>query len=175
MFLLNFLLLAAALMTAVTYCDAFSTTSLRNSFGKRQSSIVLSAADVPFFATQMVNGEGLKEGKASITTRLPLGKIFDSRDYIFSTASNVRGYEWTTKETEELFDDLCDGAQGLLGTLQGSGATDYELSQIVLIPMSWDREKFGLGSRYDVHDGQQRWFHERLWPDEQWQQHDEWL
>ena len=33
---------------------------------------------------------------------------------------------------------------------------DYELSQIVLVPMDWDREKYGLGNRYDVFDGQQR-------------------
>ena len=35
--------------------------------------------------------------------------------------------------------------------------TDYELSQIVLVPTSdWDATLLGLGSRYDVYDGQQR-------------------
>jgi hypothetical protein len=35
--------------------------------------------------------------------------------------------------------------------------TDYELSQIVLVPTSdWDPTLLGLGSRYDVYDGQQR-------------------
>jgi len=35
--------------------------------------------------------------------------------------------------------------------------TDYELSQIVIVPTSdWDSNSYGIGSRYDVHDGQQR-------------------
>ncbi len=35
--------------------------------------------------------------------------------------------------------------------------TDYELSQIVIVPTSdWDSNAFGLGGRYDVYDGQQR-------------------
>lgn len=33
---------------------------------------------------------------------------------------------------------------------------DYELSQVVLVPMEWDKDLYGLGGRYDVHDGQQR-------------------
>jgi hypothetical protein len=38
-----------------------------------------------------------------------------------------------------------------------SQITDYELSQIVLVPTAdWDSTLFGLGSRYDVYDGQQR-------------------
>ncbi len=35
--------------------------------------------------------------------------------------------------------------------------TDYELSQIVIVPTSnWDPSTYGLGSQYDVYDGQQR-------------------
>jgi hypothetical protein len=35
--------------------------------------------------------------------------------------------------------------------------TDYELSQIVIVTTSdWDSNAYGIGSRYDVHDGQQR-------------------
>lgn len=35
--------------------------------------------------------------------------------------------------------------------------TDFELSQIVLVPTSdWDSSLLGLGNRYDVYDGQQR-------------------
>jgi hypothetical protein len=35
--------------------------------------------------------------------------------------------------------------------------TDYELSQIVVVPTSdWDLNELGLGNRYDVYDGQQR-------------------
>jgi hypothetical protein len=43
---------------------------------------------------------------ATVTLRLPLGTLFDGRDYIFVTESNVRGYEWTEKETDILLDDL---------------------------------------------------------------------
>jgi len=125
------------------------------------SSSGLSWNKFPFFATQQQESsqEQLKEGQrggaasaAAITTRLPIGKLFDaSRDYIFNTATNVRGYEWTKKETEELLDDLMDAAEQERET-----DYDYELNQIVLIPMEWDREALGLGNRYDVYDGQQR-------------------
>ncbi|KAL3934609.1 MAG: hypothetical protein SGBAC_009710 [Bacillariaceae sp.] len=108
---------------------------------------------LPFFASSSAS-EQAKEGRASITDRLPIGKLFDSRDYIFNTASNVRGYEWTIKETEELVDDLLDACSGALA--MNEIRQDYELSQIVLIPMEWDQDTLGLGSRYDVHDGQQR-------------------
>jgi hypothetical protein len=40
---------------------------------------------------------------------------------------------------------------------QQSLTTDFELSQICLVPTSdWDPNAFGLGCRYDVYDGQQR-------------------
>jgi hypothetical protein len=117
--------------------------------------------------------------QATITLRLPLGTLFDGRDYIFVTESNVRGYEWTEKETDILLDDLMDAALGTLGGQEGtnnsnnddnakekkpksqpppsSQITDYELSQIVLVPTAdWDSTLLGLGSRYDVYDGQQR-------------------
>jgi len=111
----------------------------------------MALGELPFFAQMQAPA---KEGTASITSRLPLGTIFDSREYIFSTATNVRGYEWTNKEAEELLDDLLDGSNGVLSV--DMPKQDYELSQIVLVPMEWDRELYGLGSRYDVHDGQQR-------------------
>ena len=43
---------------------------------------------------------------ATVTLRLPLGTLFDGRDYIFVTESNVRGYEWTEKEADILLDDF---------------------------------------------------------------------
>ena len=73
-----------------------------------------------------------------------------------------------------LLDDLMDaalfgnlGSGGSSGTDNGSvspspsstptSTTDYELSQIVLVPTSdWDSNLLGLGNRYDVYDGQQR-------------------
>lgn len=111
----------------------------------------MAIGELPFFAQMQPPA---KEGTASITTRLPLGTIFESRDYIFSTATNVRSYEWTLKEAEELLDDLLDASSGILPS--DVPKQDYELSQIVLVPMEWDRELYGLGNRYDVHDGQQR-------------------
>jgi len=70
----------------------------------------------------------------------------------------MRGYEWTMKEAEELLDDLVDASSiGRFGSNAGGGKeADYELSQIVIVPMEWDQEKYGLGQKYDVHDGQQR-------------------
>jgi len=118
---------------------------------RKETSLPMALGDLPFFAQMQVPA---KEGTASITSRLPLGTIFDSREYIFSTATNVRGYEWTNKEAEELLDDLLDGSNGVLSV--DMPKQDYELSQIVLVPMEWDRDLYGLGSRYDVHDGQQR-------------------
>ncbi len=122
---------------------------LNSKIGNMKLSLAL--GDVPFFAQLEPPA---KEGSASITNRLPLGSIFDSRDYIFSTATNVRGYEWTLKEAEELFDDLFDGSNGFIAG--DAIRQDYELSQIVVVPMEWDKEAYGLGGRYDVHDGQQR-------------------
>ena len=60
--------------------------------------------NVPFFASTLGGGVGTffasspaskkaapSEGKAaSITTRLPLGTLFDSREYTFETLTNVR-------------------------------------------------------------------------------------
>eukprot|EP00980_Cylindrotheca_fusiformis_P015783 scaffold4590_cov112-Cylindrotheca_fusiformis.AAC.1 len=131
-----------------------TTTRTRSSSSCRRRCLpVLFDLPVPFFAS--ASSDKVQEGRASITTRLPIGKIFDSsRDYIFNTASNVRGYEWTWKETEELLDDLMDGSKGVFSATTNN--KDYELSQIVLIPMEWDRELLGLGARYDVYDGQQR-------------------
>lgn len=72
----------------------------------------------------------------------------------------VRGYEWTTKVAEELLDDFIDASRGYLDLddteQQSAKRQDYELSQIVLVPMEWDKDLYGLGNRYDVFDGQQR-------------------
>lgn len=127
------------------------------SFASALSASVDGGSDMPlpFFASiteQSTTSEVV--GSTTVTTRLPLGTLFDSRDYIFNAATNVRGYEWTLKETDELFDDLSDVSIGEESPNKHRG--DYELSQIVLVPMEWDRSTYGLGARYDVHDGQQR-------------------
>jgi len=61
---------------------------------------------MPFFASTPAFGQPQQSGPASaspqsatVTLRLPLGTLFDGRDYIFVTESNVRGYEWTERET----------------------------------------------------------------------------
>jgi len=116
---------------------------------------VTSGLGLPFFAS-VAASTASEPGVATVTTRLPLGTLFDSRDYIFCTATNVRGYEWTSKETGQLFDDLCDVAVPSASSPNPQSRGDYELSQIVLVPMEWDRTALGIGNRYDVHDGQQR-------------------
>jgi len=127
-----------------------------------RSPTALHLADIPlpFFAS-VTEGNGnspagdTSGASATITTRLPLGTLFDGRDYIFNAATNVRGYEWDTKLVEELFFDLADFAIGDDSPNKHRG--DYELSQVVLVPTGdWDRATFGLGARYDVQDGQQR-------------------
>jgi len=67
-----------------------------------------------------------------------------------------------------LVEDLMDASLGSLGgelrdgaaapaSQQQSQVTDFELSQICLVPTSdWDATIFGIGNRYDVYDGQQR-------------------
>jgi hypothetical protein len=57
-----------------------------------------------------------------VTLRLPLGTLFDGRDYIFVTYSNVRGYEWGRKECNILVEDLMDASLGSLGGELRDGA-----------------------------------------------------
>ena len=125
-------------------------------------------SSLPFFAAappqqQQQQQSGASASAATVTLRLPLGTIFDGRDYVFVTESNVRSYEWTTREADLLMDDLIDAASLGGGGGGGGGAgqvhpvSDYELSQIVIVPTSdWDSNALGLGNRYDVYDGQQR-------------------
>ena len=41
--------------------------------------------------------------------RIPLEKIFDAkREYLFTTRKNIRNFEWTTEEAEDLFEDILD-------------------------------------------------------------------
>mmetsp|Transcript_59873 Transcript_59873/g.117438 ORF Transcript_59873/g.117438 Transcript_59873/m.117438 type:complete len:602 (+) Transcript_59873:129-1934(+) len=87
---------------------------------------------------------------ALTVTRVPLGSIFNSeRDYCFTTRSNIRSYEWTTAEAEELFDDLWNAAFR-------EEVQEFELNSIIIMPRAWDKKEYGKGNIYDVHDGQQR-------------------
>jgi hypothetical protein len=146
-----------------TRTSSMTTTTFRLFLAEESSAAPAAVSALPFFANlEPATAEGT--GAATVTTRLPLGTLFDaSREYIFSTATNVRGYEWTFKEADELFADLTDVANnGATVATSSNGDVspvvkqDYELSQVVLVPMEWDRAAFGLGQKYDVHDGQQR-------------------
>ena len=162
----SFLLPAVAAFVAITPSSKHSTAIWSSSLdaGDLKSSL----SSVPFFAASSspTQQAGSAPTTATVTLRLPLGTIFDGRDYIFVTESNVRSYEWTTREADLLMDDLIDAASlggvGDGGIIEGVGqiiqpVMDYELSQIVVVPTSdWDSNEFGLGNKYDVHDGQQR-------------------
>ena len=155
------LLLSSIVLTCRAFCGPirFNINPHRNDISTTASSSTqhlpssqlsaLGNGDIPFFASFYEQPK--ESGISTVTTRLPLGTIFDSRDYILNCATNMRGYEWTTKESDELLDDLSDASMGKFDSSQ-----DYELSQIVLVPLDWDQRKYGLGNRYDVHDGQQR-------------------
>ena len=103
----------------------------------------------PFFASF----DTIESGSKTVTTRLPIGTLFESRDYIFTTGNNIRGYEWKVKEVDDLLDDLTDSS---VGFGPEPAPIDYELSQITLVPTEWDQQKYGIGARFDVYDGQQR-------------------
>lgn len=164
----SFLLPAVAAFVAIAPSSKRSTPMWSSlDAGDLKSSAQLSS--VPFFAASSSSSTqqtGSAPTTATVTLRLPLGTIFDGRDYIFVTESNVRSYEWTTREADLLMDDLIDAASlgggGDGGVIEGVGqiiqpVMDYELSQIVVVPTSdWDSNEFGLGNKYDVHDGQQR-------------------
>ena len=44
---------------------------------------------------------------ALATNRMPLARIFSGeRDYLFTTRKNLRSFEWTAEEAEDLFESL---------------------------------------------------------------------
>ena len=155
------------LFVSILSCDAFvvkspslSTTLTRLHRVERSSSTTRTTTsrglannndglpNVPFFASEAISTDN---NIPTVTTRLPLGTLLDSRDYIFCTRTNVRSYEWTRSEVENLWQDLVS-----VCFMDTETKYDFELSQIILVPMEWDRSALGLGARYDVYDGQQR-------------------
>jgi hypothetical protein len=80
-----------------------------------------------------------------------LTRIFNGeREYLFTTRRNVRSFEWTTAEIEDLFESiLCLEEQD-----------ELELNAITILPSSMsDEQQLQIGRTsqiYDVHDGQQR-------------------
>ena len=78
-------------------------------------------------------------------------KIFDAkREYLFTTRKNIRNFEWTTEEAEDLFEDILDIDE--MANIGGS----LELGSITIIKKG-TTAKIGENScLYDVHDGQQR-------------------
>jgi hypothetical protein len=88
-----------------------SSTSLYNSNSNNQ---------LPFFAAPASFAASSSSipstpQSSTVTLRLPLGTLFDGRDYIFVTYTNVRGYEWSVKEVNVLVEDLMDASLGSLG------------------------------------------------------------
>ena len=153
--------LAVLISTRAQQVSAFASPVLHvNRYRLPALHMGLGDIPLPFFASESSSSSNAPAGDASstsatITTRLPLGTLFDGRDYIFNAATNVRGYEWDTKLVEELFFDLADFAIG--DDSPNKHRNDYELSQVVLVPTGdWDTATYGLGARYDVQDGQQR-------------------
>ena len=85
------------------------------------------------------------DGDDSKTERLPLIRIFNrERDYLFTTQRNVRSFEWSTEELDELFEGLVSLFQDPTDTL--------ELNVIILVERApKEGSKIGPQSRlYDV-------------------------
>jgi len=156
-FSISFVVLQSALsgQQPLTSCLAFSN-NVHQTPRTRKSFLGITSLNLAKGFFESLYELPKEKGKKTVTTRLPLGNLFDSREYIFECATNMRGYEWTTKEAEELLDDLADASFGRFDSEGKSKQEDYELGQIVLVPMDWDQKRFGLGQKYDVHDGQQR-------------------
>jgi hypothetical protein len=86
------------------------------------------------------------ESSALSTTRLPLTRIFNGgREYLFTTRRNVRSFEWSTTELEDLFESIL--------SLDGIN-DDLELNAITILPADISDEEqrnIGITSRiYDV-------------------------
>jgi len=64
-----------------------------STFTSKTSLFQTSSDNIPFFAIASTTPKTTStsdSNAASITTRVPLGSLFDSRDYIFETLTNVR-------------------------------------------------------------------------------------
>ena len=112
----------AAITALATFASGFTPSSRAAAVYQSSSSSTTTALyqELPFFAAPAftssstpatttsgsTGGQSAPPQSATVTLRLPLGTLFDGRDYIFVTESNVRGYEWTEKETDILLDDL---------------------------------------------------------------------
>ena len=95
------------------------------------------------------------EESACTIKRKPLKRLFNGeREYMFTTQRNIRDYEWTLLEVEELL----EGLQELNSDDSSYAANDLELNLITIRPASMSTEELKqMGNPlYDVHDGQQR-------------------
>ena len=86
------------------------------------------------------------ESSALSTTRLPLTRIFNGgREYLFTTRRNVRNFEWSATELEDLFESI--------SCLEGVN-DELELNAITILPAEISEEEqkdIGITSRiYDV-------------------------
>lgn len=112
---------AVTLTTSSSHAASFLTTALP----PHRSGTTALHQELPFFAAPAFSASSSSTQtsttspppqSATVTLRLPLGTLFDGRDYIFVTESNVRGYEWTEKETDILLDDFMVRGLGWGGT-----------------------------------------------------------
>jgi hypothetical protein len=126
---IHHLLLAALLSIQATLISCFRAHHPRSILSRlhrdehTSSSTSLHSSNsnqVPFFAapasfTTSSSSLPSTPQSSTVTLRLPLGTLFDGRDYIFVTYTNVRGYEWSVKEVNVLVEDLMDASLGSLG------------------------------------------------------------
>jgi hypothetical protein len=124
--------------------NATTRTALRHQIGRkvRLSSSSSSPSSSP------------SPSPSSLETRhIPLERIFDGgREYLFTTRRNIRNFDWSEAEAEELFESILDIEE----TSNRIGSA-HELGDITIIKKDTTAKNLGKNSGfYDVHDGQQR-------------------
>jgi hypothetical protein len=85
--------------------------------------------------------------------RISLNRIFNGeREYLFTTKKNIRNYEWTEKEAEELYESITE-----IDANTKNNALELNVITIMKRDAMTKSQKIGKNSGvYDVHDGQQR-------------------
>eukprot|EP00956_Cyclotella_meneghiniana_P005873 scaffold7699_cov21-Cyclotella_meneghiniana.AAC.1 len=110
------------------------------------------AASVGFGYRRSLSAHATEESSFD-TQRLVLDHIFakDLRNYLFTTRKNIRDYEWSIDEADQLLDDI-----------MSTDANNFlELGPITVMKDTslTEEEQDSIGNTsqlYDVHDGQQR-------------------
>jgi hypothetical protein len=109
----------------------------------------LSRLHVPRARVQLVGDEEAR------TTRMPLGAVFNKeRTYLFRVGKNMRSYEWTREEVENMWEDINEAMEDQSGDAPHH-KEDYELNQIIITKVA-KAAADGNGIVYELWDGQQR-------------------